>query len=226
MDKPEEYRKFQLDNGLVYLKDQKRKLLCILKIMMRGRNVCEIVLCDAHLLLAHLGANKTLDYIRDHLWWKTMVSDTKTLCESCMTWKWSKPSNQKPYGLLNPLPVPSQPWEAIGIDFVGPLLESKNWERAFDSITVVICLLTAMVHLIPSQITYTARQIAKLMFEEIYKLHGLPNHIISDRDVLFTSILWGHLHKLIGTKLKVSSAYHSQTDGSTERANCTITQML
>jgi len=64
------------------------------------------------------------------------------------------------------------------------------------------------------------------MFEEIYKLHGLPKHIISDRDVLFTSIFWGHLHKLVGTKLKMSGAYHPETDRSTERANHTVTQML
>ena len=226
LDKPREYRNFQVDNGLVYLKAQERKLLCIPNILIHGRNVREIVLSEAHSLLAHLGANKTLDYIRDHLWWKTMVSDTKAFCESCATCKRSKPTNQKPYGLLNPLPVPTQPWEAIGIDFVGPLPESKNRDGTFDSITVVICLLTAMVHLIPSRITYNARQIAELMFEEIYKLHGLPKHIISDRDVLFTSIFWGHLHKLMGTKLKMSSAYHPETDGSTERANRTVTQML
>ena len=83
-----------------------------------------------------------------------------------------------------------------------------------------------MVHLIPSRINYNAHQIAELMFEEVYKLHGLPKHIISDRDVLFTSIFWEHLHKLVGTKLKISSAYHPETDGSTERANWTVTQML
>ena len=140
----------------MYLKVQECKLLCIPNIIIRGRNTCEIVLSEAHSLLAHLGANKTLDYIRDHLWWKTMVSDTKAFCESCTTCKRSKPSNQKPYGLLNPLPVPTQPWEAIGIDFVGPLPESKNRDGTFDSITVVICLLTAMVHLIPSRINYNA----------------------------------------------------------------------
>lgn len=64
------------------------------------------------------------------------------------------------------------------------------------------------------------------MFENIYKHHGLPINIISDRDVLFTSLFWKHLHKLMGTTLKMSSAYHPQTDGSTERANRTITQML
>lgn len=83
-----------------------------------------------------------------------------------------------------------------------------------------------MVHPIPSPTNYNARQLAELMFEEIYKLHGLPKNIISDRDVLFTSTSWGHLHKLLGTKLRISSAYHPQTDSSTERANRTVTQML
>lgn len=65
-----------------------------------------------------------------------------------------------------------------------------------------------------------------MTFESIYKLHGLPKSIISDRDVLFTSTFWQHLHQLVGTQLQMSSAYHPETDGSTERANCTVTQML
>ena len=96
----------------------------------------------------------------------------------------------------------------------------------FDSITVVICLLTSMVHLIPSRTNYNASQLTELIFEHIYKLHGLPRNIISDRDVLFTSTFWKQLHRLIGTKLRLSSAYHPQSDGSTEQANRTITQML
>ena len=112
------------------------------------------------------------------------------------------------------------------MDFVGPLPESGNRDGFFDSITVVICLLTSMVHLVPSRTNYNASQLAELMFEHIYKLHGLPKHIVSDRDVLFTSTFWKQLHRLIGTKLRLSSAYHPQSDGSTERANQTITQML
>jgi hypothetical protein len=83
-----------------------------------------------------------------------------------------------------------------------------------------------MVHIIPSRINYTARQMAELMFEHIYKLHGLPRFIVSDRDVLFTSTFWKHLHSLVGTKLNMSSAYHPQSDGGTERANRTVTHML
>lgn len=143
-----------------------------------------------------------------------------------MACKRGKPANQKPYGLLNPLPVPSAPWEAVGIDFVGPLLEPKNRDGAFDAITTTIDLLTGMVHLVPSRTTYRAKDVAELVFSEIYKHHGLPKAIISDRDVLFTSTFWTHLHKLIGIELRMSSAYHPESDGSTKRANRTISQML
>jgi hypothetical protein len=220
---PKEYKNFEVtEDGLVYLKTHGQRCLCIPHIIIDGRNVRELVIAEAHSLLAHLGANKTLDYLRDHVWWRDMVRDTKIYCDTCQTCRRSKPANQKPYGLLNPLPIPAQPWESIGVDFIGPLPESENRDGLFDSITVVIDLLTSMVHLIPSR----TDEIAELMFEAVYKLHGLPKNIISDRDVLFTSTFWQHLNKLVGTKLKMSSAYHPQTDGSTERANRTVTQML
>ena len=199
--KPKEFRNFEVDGQLVYLKKQGKRVLCIPKMLIQGRSAHEIVISEAHSLLAHLGASKTLDYLRDHCWWKNMVSDVQAFCETCQTCKTSKPSNQKPYGLLNPLSVPSYPWESIGMDFVGPLPESGNRDGMFDSITVVICLLTSMVHLIPSRTNYKASQLAELIFEHIYKLHGLPRNIISDRDVLFTSTFWKQLHRLIGTKL-------------------------
>ena len=219
LENPKNFRNFEVEKGLIYLKEKNRKILCIPNILIKERSAREIVIAEAHSILAHLGYTKTLDYLRDHVWWKDMVTDTQVYCETCMTCQRSKPSNQKPYGLLNPLSIPGTPWEAIGVDFVGPLPESKNRNGTFDSITVVICLLTAMVHLIPSRSNYTAKQMAELMFDEIYKHHGIPRSIVSDRDVLFTSIFWEHLHKLLGTQLKMSSAYHPQTDGSTERAN-------
>ncbi|KAJ3514734.1 hypothetical protein NLJ89_g2201 [Agrocybe chaxingu] len=226
VEKPNEFRNFEEQSGLIYLKNNEDRVLCIPRILVKGRSAREIVIAEAHSLLAHLSASKTVEYLRQQVWWKDLVPDTKAFCETCTTCKRSKPNNQKPYGLLNPLPVPGLPWESVGVDFVGPLPESSNRNGSFDSITVVICLLTSMVHLIPSRTTYTAKQVAELMFEEVYRHHGLPKNIISDRDSLFTSVFWGTLHKLLGTSLKMSSAYHPQTDGSTERANRTVTQML
>ena len=173
MDKPNEYHNFKVEDGLLYLL-KNQPLLCIPKIMVNRRSAREIVIAEGHSLLAHLGASKTLDYLRDHIWWPDMVADVKAFCETCVTCKRSKPSNQKPYGLLNPLKISGQPWELIGVDFVGPLPASKNRDGIFDCITVVICLLTSMVHLIPSRINYNAWQMAELMFETVYKHHGIP----------------------------------------------------
>jgi hypothetical protein len=119
--RPNDFRNFEVDGQVVYLKHQDQRVLCIPKVEIQGRSAREIVISEAHSLLAHLGASKTLDYLRDHVWWKDMVSDVHAFCETCHTCKISKPSNQKPYGLLNPLSVPSYPWESIGMDFVGPL---------------------------------------------------------------------------------------------------------
>ena len=107
-------------------------------------------------MLAHLGARKTLTYLRDHVWWKPMSSDVHSYCESCIICARSKPMNHKPYGKLNPLPVPTQPWEVIGIDFVGPFPESKNRDATYTNLTVIIDHLTGMVRLIPSRINYNA----------------------------------------------------------------------
>jgi hypothetical protein len=194
--------------------------------MYKGRRIGEIIISEAHSLLAHLGTSKTSVYIKDHLWWPNMVQEIKSYCKTCKTCARSKLANQKPFRLLNPLNVPSHPWEAIGIDFIGPLPESKDRNASYNSITVVIDLLTAMVHLVLSRTNYKASQVAELIFAEIYKHHSLPRNIVSDRDSLFTSNFWQELHRLIGVNLSMSSAYHPQTDGATEQANQTITQMI
>ena len=145
-----------------------------------------------------------------------MVHNVAMFCALCTTCQRSKLPNQKPYGLLNPLSVPSTPWDTIGVNFVGPLPESKDRDGSYDSIMVIIDLLTAMIHLVPSQTTYTVKDIAELMSTEVYKLHGLPRTIVSNHDVLFTSLFWTHLNKLMGVKQRMSSAYHPEMDGSTE----------
>ena len=145
-----------------------------------------------------------------------MAINIRKYCKSCNTCKWVKPSNQKPYRLLHPLNIPPKPWELIGIDFMGPLPISKNRDGKYNVITTVINLLTGMVHLVPSRLDYTTREVAELVFAEVYKHHGLPRIIISNQDALFTSMFWTHLKQLIGVEQHLSSAYHPQSDRSTE----------
>ncbi|TFY57697.1 hypothetical protein EVJ58_g6867 [Rhodofomes roseus] len=223
---PEQYKDFEVKDGLIYLKRESHRVLCIPDILIGSRRVREIIIKHAHSVLAHLGARKTLQYLREEVWWKSMVDDTTSYCKTCAVCATSKSVNQQPMGLLRTLPVPTRPWQSIGIDFVGPLPESTTLSGSFDMICVVIDHLTSMVHLIPTKQTYGAVQVAEVVFEHIYKLHGLPERIISDRDTLFTSTFWTHLHRLTNTELRLSSAYHPQTDGATERANRTMTQML
>lgn len=226
LENPKNYKNFVVKGELIFLSTEEKNTLCLPNVKHNGKGVRELVIEEAHSLLAHLGSKKTLTYIREHVWWKEMVNDVESFCKSCATCARSKPSNQKPYGLLSTLQPPARPWDSIGIDFVGPLPKSENRNGTFDMLTVIIDRMTGMVHLVPTREDFTAKNMAELVFDEVYKRHGLPLSIVSDRDKLFTSTFWDHLHKLIGTKLRMSSVYHPETDGITERANRTMTQMI
>ena len=226
LENPANYRNFEVSNQIVYLRDNDKRILCIPDIKIGERRLREILISHAHSILAHLGPRKTVTYLRGNVWWKGLSADVEAFCESCTVCKTSKPVNHPPYGLLHTLEVPTRPWETIGVDFVGPLPESSNLNGVFDMIMVVICHLTSLVHLIPTKQTYRAKDVAEVMFDRVYKHHGMPKHIVSDRDSLFTSTFWRRLNELTGTELRMSSSFHPQSDGATERANRTITQML
>ena len=96
----------------------------------------------------------------------------------------------------------------------------------FDYLLVVIDRLTSQVHLVLTIMTVSVRGVAWLILKEVVRLHGIPESIVSDRDTKFTSIFWKELHRLMGSKLLMSTVFHPQTDGATERANRSIAQIL
>ena len=150
--------------------------------------------------------------------WKS-VKEFVTTCDICFC---SKIPRHRPYGLLRPLKIPKKPWTSISMDFIVDLPPSKE----FDSIFVVVDRLTKMTHFVSCNKTVTGEEIARLFIDNVYKYHGLPDDIISDRRTQFTSKFWQSLFKILQVEIKLSSAYHPQTDGQTERVNQVLEQYL
>lgn len=232
LEQPAAYKNFAVEGEdgeeLIFMKSElsKPKLLCIPDIQVAGKRLREVIIDQGHSVLAHLGAHKTMLYLRQDVWWKNMVKDISDFVESCHVCRTTKDNTQKPYGLLRTLPVPTRPWQVIGIDFIGPLPASQARHGRYDRICTIIDLFSSMVHLQPARVNYKAPDMAELLFHAVYRLHGMPEAIVSDRDVLFTSPFWQRLHELTGVKLRMSTAYHPQTDGATERANRSVGQMV
>ena len=163
----------------------------------------------------HIGITATYQKIKSLFAWPHMKQDIRKYIAACNICQQAKVEHTKTPGTLQPLPIPTHAWTIISLDFVEGLPKSQK----FDTILVVIDKFTKYGHFIPLSHPYTAFTVAQLFINHVYKLHGLPQVIISDRDKVFTSALWRELFKLSDTTLNMSSSYHPQTDGQTERLN-------
>jgi transposase InsO family protein len=163
----------------------------------------------------HSGTKATLARLSTAFSWPHMAREVKTWVQECSVCQQHKYSTQRPYGLLQPLPIPSQVWEDIAMDFITklPLSHGKS------TIWVVIDRLTKYAHFVALPAQFSAVTLAPVFMSEIYRLHGMPKTIVSDRDRIFVSRFWQELFKLNGTTLCFSSAHHPQSDGQTEVTN-------
>ena len=171
----------------------------------------------------HFGFDKTYETISRSFYWPGIAEDLKTYITSCDACQRNKSRHQVPAGLLQPLPVPAYNWEQISMDFIVQLPKTKTGK---DCIVVFVDRLSKMVHFVSTVTTATAPDVAEIFINNIFKLHGLPKVIVSDRDAKFTSNFWKAFMRKMGTKVAMSTAYHPQTDGQTERTNRTLEQML
>jgi len=170
----------------------------------------------------HPGIRKTYHLVAKDFNWPGLRKYVEKYVKSCDVCQRSKSARHKPYGLLNPLPVPHAPWTDVTMDFIVKLPPSKG----FDSILVVVCRRTKMAHFIPCQEKINASQTADLFMKNVYKLHGLPERMVTDRGPQFTSKFWTAIFKLLKVDTILSSAYHPQTDGQSERVNQCLEQFL
>lgn len=177
----------------------------------------------AHDTLGHFGFEKSYGSLRNSYYWPNMRKDLETAyVPSCSDCQRNKAKTSRPAGPLHPLPIPDQRGDSVAIDFIGPLPE----DNGFNCILTMTDRLNADIQIVPTRTDITATDLAAIFFDRWYCENGLPLEIISDRDKLFMSKFWTALHKLTGVKLKMSSSYHPQTDGASERTNKTVNQAL
>ncbi|KAJ1597805.1 hypothetical protein NDA14_004402 [Ustilago hordei] len=136
-------------------------------------------------------------------------------------------NNRHSRSAKEPLATPDRPWGSISLDFIEGLPPSKKYDsKTYDSILVIVDRLTKFAILAPTHKTVTAKQTAVLLYGHMVRLFGYPDHMVSDRGRQFISGAWKAFAEQMGVKHSLSTAYHPQTDGQTERVNQVIEQYL
>nr|GFC01539.1 putative reverse transcriptase domain, ribonuclease H-like domain, aspartic peptidase domain protein [Tanacetum cinerariifolium] len=185
----------------------------------------KLIMDEAHTsrYSVHPGADKMYYDLRDLYWWPGMKRDIAEYVSKCLTCSKIKAEHQKPSGLLQQPEIQEWKWEKITMDLVTKLPKSSS---GHDAIWVVVDRLTKSAHFLPIREDYKTKKLARIYINEIVARHGVPVSIISDHDGRFTSHSWQALQKALGTKLNMSTAYHPETDGQSERTIQTLKDML
>ena len=171
----------------------------------------------------HVGRERTKWALKQAYYWPRMDADVDEYVKSCGKCQRNKARHQQKENRMAPLSVPMRAWEFIGTDFIMFLPVTS---KGFDAICVFSCHFTKMVHLVPCHSTITSEEFAKLFRRHIFRLHGLPKTIVSDRGTQFVSGMWRQLTADLGIQLAMSTAHQPSTDGQVERINKTLEEML
>lgn len=173
-------------------------------------------------LACHPGSARTCHLLAQRFWWPTLRGDVREFVRACPTCNQNKSSSQPPAGLLQPLPVPTRPWSHVSLDFVTGLPPS-------DGMTVILTVVdrfSKMAHFIPLPKLPSARETAQVVVDHVFRLHGLPRDVVSDRGPQFTSTFWKEFCHLLGATVSLTSGFHPQSNGQSERANQELEKAL
>ncbi|XP_070406069.1 uncharacterized protein [Nothobranchius furzeri] len=163
----------------------------------------------------HPGVKRTMFVIQQRFWWPFMRHDVAEYVAACPVCARHKTSRTRPSGLLLPLPVPTRPWSHISLDFVSGLPVSEG----NTTILTVVDRFSKMVHFIPLSKLPTAKMTAEVLLSQVFRIHGFPADIVSDRGPQFISRFWKAFCSLLGSSVSLSSGYHPQSNGQAERLN-------
>ncbi|SLM38090.1 gag polymerase env [Lasallia pustulata] len=164
--------------------------------------------------------NAVISQYHDDLFAGHFGKDVQCYCHNCVKYQKAKPAHHKLFELLNPLPVPPEPWHTVTMDFITDLpLSSTYGSTTWDSILVVVDKLTKMAHYIPVRKTMSVADFIKVFIRDVVKHHGMSEVLVTDRDKLFTLEKWTSFCFHMRCRYNVLTAFHLQTDGQTERQN-------
>ena len=170
----------------------------------------------------HEGVQRKLYRLRRDFHFPNMKQVVQDFVRGCATCQRYKSEHLHPAGLLLPLPVPQGVWTDVTLDFI----EALPRVRGKSVILTVVDRFSKYSHFIALSHPYSAESVAQAFFTDIVRLHGVPQSMVSDRDLVFTSKFWRELMRLMGTKLHMTSVFHPQSDGQSEAANRVITMYL
>ena len=173
-------------------------------------------------LACHAGIRRTMACLRQRFWWPKMTADVRAYIAACNTCACNKTSNQPPAGLLQPLPVPMRPWSHIALDFVTGLPPSDG----NTAVLTIVDRFSKAVHFVPLSKLPSAKETAVLVMNNVFRIHGLPCDVVSDRGPQFISMFWRAFCKCLGATASLSSGFHPQSNGQTERANQDLERVL
>ncbi|GJU48083.1 putative reverse transcriptase domain-containing protein [Tanacetum coccineum] len=171
----------------------------------------------------HPGSDKMYQDMKKLYWWPNMKANIATYVSKCLTCAKVKAEHQRPSGLLVQPKIPEWKWDNITMDFVTKLPKTS---QGYDTIWVIVDRLTKSAIFTPMRETDPMDKLAKMYLKEVVARHGIPVSIICDRDPRFASNFWKSLQKALGTSLDMSTAYHPETDGQSERTIQTLEDML
>lgn len=172
--------------------------------------------------VGHQGRAKTLDLVSRSFYWPTLRRYVHRYIDGCDLCQRSKPTHHAKYGLMQPIPAGHAPWKRISTDFIVKLPQSNG----YDSIMVVVDRNTKLAHFIATRETIDSNETASLYLQHIWKHHGTPDQVISDRGSVFVSKFMRRLSQLLRIQPSPTTAFHPQADGQTERVNQVLEQFL
>lgn len=182
-----------------------------------------VISCFHNTIMAgHPGWHKTVKLITCDYWWPSMSGQVSRYVAGCTECQGAKVRSGPAEAPLNPQAIPDEPWQNVSVDFIGPITPSLR----YNMIMVVVDMLTKETILIPTTQNITAEGTARLFFKHIIPLKGLFRKVVSDRGPQFAANFTKDLYKLLQIERNLSTAYHPQTDGQTERLNQEIKKYL